>query len=120
MKRFFCALAATALVAASAVGPAGAGGSSGKGHDTITATCTVLGTVTVHATSGASAWVGDTHYVLLRFQGTFTPTSGPAESFTKSYGQKRGFGTTYTCTGSETDATGTFAFTATVARNPNR
>jgi hypothetical protein len=120
MKRLFCVLALIGALAALAVGSAVAGGSSGKGHQTLSATCTVLGSVTVHASSGASAWVGNTHYVVLRLQGTFTPTSGPAESFTKTYGNKRGFGTTYTCTGSQTDASGTFSFTATVARNPNQ
>jgi hypothetical protein len=120
MKRLICVLAITGVLAAAAVGSAVAGGSSGKGHQTLSATCTVLGSVTVHATSGASSWVGNTHYVLLRLQGTFTPTTGPAQSFTKTYGNKRGFGQTYTCTGSQTDASGTFSFTATVARNPNR
>ena len=86
MKRLICALAAAGMVAASAVGTAGAGGSSGKGHDTITATCTVLGTVTVHVTNGGSSWVGDHLYVLLRFQGTFTPTSGTSQSFKKTFG----------------------------------
>lgn len=120
MKRLFCVLGLIAVLAASAIGSAVAGGSSGKGHQTLTATCTVLGAVTVHASSGASAWIGNTHYVLLKLQGTFTPTSGPAQSFTKTYGNKRGFGTTYSCTGSTTDASGTFSFTATVARNPNK
>jgi hypothetical protein len=118
MKRLICVLALTGTLAAIAVAPAFGGGGSGKGHETISATCTVLGSVTVHANSGASAWVGNTHYVLLRFQGTFTPVSGPAQSFTKVYGKKSAFRTTYTCTGSESDATGTFSFTATVARTP--
>jgi hypothetical protein len=120
MKRLITVIATTGVLATGGVGSALAGGSSGKGHETISASCTVLGNVTVHVTSGASAWIGDSHYVLLRLQGTFTPTSGPAESFTKTYGRKRGFGQSYACTGSETDAGGTFSFTATIARNPNR
>jgi hypothetical protein len=78
----------------------------------------VLGTVTVHATSGASSWVNTTHYLLLRFTGTFTPTVGTPQAFTKVYGHKTGFGQTYTCTGTQTQAMGTFSFTATVARTP--
>jgi hypothetical protein len=104
--------------AAAAVSSAAAGGSSGNGQQTIIANCTVLGTVTVHASSGQSAWVGSTHYVVLKFSGTFTPTGGTAQSFTKTYGMKRGFGPTYTCTGSQNDASGTFTFTAWVARTP--
>ena len=108
-----CALAA--LTATSAL----AGGSNGKGGQTITATCTILGNVTVHASSGQSAWVNNTHYVTLAFTGTFTPVNGTPTTFTKTYGKKSGFkGQHYTCSGSQTDATGTFSFTATVARTP--
>jgi len=118
MKRIFCVLAMACASAAVAVGSAIAGGSSGKGTQTISATCSVLGSVTVHASSGQSAWVGNTHYVVLKFTGTFTPTAGTPQTFTKTYGMKKGFGQTYTCTGSQTDSAGTFTFTATVARTP--
>jgi hypothetical protein len=118
MRSVFCVLAMACAFAAATVGPAAAAGSSGNGQQTLTATCTVLGTVTVRASSGQSAWVGSTHYVVLRLSGTFTPTGGTAQSFTKTYGMKNGFGQTYTCTGSQSDASGTFSFTATVARTP--
>jgi hypothetical protein len=119
MKRFFCVLAVICGLAAVAVTTAAAGGGSGKGGQTITASCTVLGTVTVHASSGASAWVSNTHYVLVSLTGTFTPalgTTGTTQTFTKSYGHKKGLRTQYSCTGSSTDSSGTFSFTATVAR----
>jgi hypothetical protein len=119
MKRLIVVLATICVLAAVAVTQAVAGGSSGKGGQTITATCTVLGTVTVHASSGQSAWVGDTHYIVLKFSGTFTPTTGPAQTFTKTYGKKTAFHTTYTCTGSQSDSSGTFSFTATVAKTPH-
>jgi hypothetical protein len=118
MKRFISVLAMACAVAALGVTSALAGGGNGKGGQTITATCTVLGNVTVHASSGESAWVGNTHYVTVWFHGVFTPTSGQPFSFTKAYGQKSGFGTRYTCTGSTSDSTGTFSFTAVVARTP--
>jgi hypothetical protein len=118
MKRLISILAVTFVLAALVVTSAVAGGSNGKGTQTITATCTVLGTVTVHVSSGQSAWVGNTHYVTVWFRGTFTPTGGQPTTFTKSYGHKSGFGTKYTCTGSQSDSTGTFAFTAIVARTP--
>ncbi len=118
MKRLISVLAATCLLAALGVTSAFAGGSNGKGGQTITATCTVLGTVTVHASSGQSAWVGNTHYVTVWFTGTFTPTGGQPMTFTKRYGTKSGFGPRYTCTGSQSDSTGTFTFTAVVAKTP--
>jgi hypothetical protein len=71
------------------------------------------------ATSGASSWVNNTHYLLLRLTGTFTPTGGTPHTFTKVYGHKSGFGQTYTCTGSQTQPTGIFSFTATIARTPS-
>jgi hypothetical protein len=117
MKRILCGIALVVALAGVAVTSAVAAG--GKGSQTLTATCTVLGTVTVHASNGQSAWVNNTHYVVLRFTGTFTPVVGASTTFTKTYGHKTGFtGTKYTCSGSQTDASGTFAFTATVAKTP--
>jgi hypothetical protein len=119
MRKFACALVLTFALASLAVTSAVAGGSNGNGGQTISATCTVLGAVTVHASSGQSAWVGNTHYVVLKFSGTFTPTSGQPMSFTKTYGTKSGFtGAQYTCSGSQTSPDGTFSFTATVAKTP--
>jgi hypothetical protein len=118
MKRLISILAVTCVLAALVVTSAVAGGSNGKGTQTITATCDVLGTVTVHVSSGQSAWVSNTHYVTVWFTGTFTPTGGQPMTFTKSYGNKSGFGTKYTCTGSQSDSTGTFDFKAIVARTP--
>jgi len=116
MRRLLCGVA---LVTALAGLPAVAMGKGGNGSQTISATCTVFGNVTVHASNGQSAWVNNVHYVVLSFSGTFTPVTGPAQSFTKNYGHKSGFtGTKYTCTGSQTDTSGTFSFTATVARTP--
>lgn len=117
MKRLLCAIAVVGVLAGIAVASATSAG--GKGSQTLTATCSVLGTVTVHASNGQSAWVNNTHYVVLRFTGTFTPVVGSPSTFTKVYGHKSGFvGTKYTCMGSQSDSTGTFAFTATVARTP--
>jgi hypothetical protein len=119
MRKFACVLVLVSSLAALAVTSAVAGGSNGNGGQTVTATCTVLGTVTVHASSGQSAWVGTTHYVVLKFSGTFTPTGGQPMSFTKIYGKKSGFsGTQYTCSGTQTSPDGTFSFTATVAKTP--
>jgi hypothetical protein len=88
------------------------------GKRAISAICTVNGAVTVHASSGQSAWVNNTHWVVLRLTGTFTPTGGTAQTFTKVYGHKNGLmkRTIDTCSGSQSDSTGMFAFTATVAK----
>jgi hypothetical protein len=117
MKALMCVLATVCVLAVLPVTGAVASGSNGKGPQTIIATCTVLGTVTVHV-SGQSAWVGNTHYVTVAFNGTFTPTGGQPMTFSKTYGHKSGFGQRYTCTGSVTSPAGTLTFTATVAKTP--
>jgi hypothetical protein len=55
---------------------------------------------------------------VLRFTGTFTPTGGTAQTFTKVYGHKTGLlkRSVQSCSGTQTDTSGTFAFTATVAK----
>ena len=114
MKRVLTGIALVVLLAAIGVSSAFARG----GKQTISATCIVNGAVTVHASSGQSAWVNNTHWVVLRFTGTFTPVGGTAQTFTKVYGHKTGLlkRTIDTCSGSQSDSTGTFAFTATVAK----
>lgn len=116
VKRFLTAIALVVLLAAIGISTALAGG--GKGSQTLSATCTVNGAVTVHASNGQSAWVNNSHWVVLRFTGTFTPTGGTAQTFTKVYGHKTGLvrRSIDTCSGSQSDSTGTFAFTATVAK----
>ena len=116
MKRILISIALVVVLAALTVSTALARG--GKGSQTISATCSVNGAVTVHASNGQSAWVNNTHWVVLRFTGTFTPTVGTPQTFTKVYGHKHGFlkRTVDTCSGAQSDSTGTFAFTATVAK----
>jgi hypothetical protein len=116
VKRVLTAVALVVLLAAIAVSTALARG--GKGSQTLSATCTANGAVTVHASSGQSAWVNNTHWVVLRFTGTFTPTGGTAQTFTKVYGHKTGLmkRTIDTCSGSQSDSSGSFVFTATVAK----
>ena len=117
MKRLTTMVALIFALAGLAVSSAVAGG--GKGSQTLQATCTTAGGVTVHASNGQSAWVNSSHWVVLRFTGTFTPAGGTAQTFTKVYGHKTGFlrRTVDTCSGSQTDASGnTFAFTVTVAK----
>lgn len=116
MKRLICGIALVVALAGLAVTSAVAAG--GKGSQTLTATCLVNGTVTVHASSGQSAWVNSTHWVVLRLTGTFTPTGGAPTTFTKVYGQKTGFNTRTkdTCSGLVNDSSGTFSFTVIVAK----
>jgi hypothetical protein len=119
MKRFFCVLAVTCVLAAAVIASALAG-NGGKGLQTLTATCTTSGLVTVHASSGASAWVNNAHYLVLKLMGTMTPTGGTSHTFTKVYGHKQGFHSSslQTCTGSQTSPQGTFSFTVWVAKTP--
>jgi hypothetical protein len=114
MKRITSALVVVLALAVTSIALA----AGGKGSQTLTATCTTSGNVTVHASKGQSAWVNNEHWVVLRFTGTFTPIGGTAQTFTKIYGHKSGFlrRTVQSCTGSQSDSTGTFVFTATVAK----
>jgi hypothetical protein len=119
MKRLTSLVVVASAFAALLV--ASAFGAGGKSHPPITAMCTTSGNVTVHASSGQSAWVNKTHWVVLRFTGTFTAAgSTTSQTFTKVYGHKKGLvktNTAQSCTGTQTDAQGnTFTFTATVAR----
>ena len=117
MKRLICGVALVVALAGLAVTSAVAAG--GKGSQTLTATCSPpIGTVTVHASSGQSAWVNNTHWVVLTLTGTFTPTGGSPTTFTKKYGTKTGFNsrTKTSCSGSTSDSSGTFSFMVTVAK----
>jgi hypothetical protein len=120
MKRLFYVLVLVCACAVAAAGSALASRPAGKGPQTLTASCSVAGAVTVHASNGASAWVNNTHYVLVKLMGTFTPIGGTAQSFTKLYGHKTGFrpASVQTCTGSQAGPVGTLSFTAWVARTP--
>ena len=119
MRRTICSISLVIVLAGLAAVSALAAG--GKGSQTLTATCTTSGSVTVHASSGQSAWVNNTHWVVLKFTGTFTPTGGTAQTFTKVYGHKGGFvsRTQQSCTGSTSASTGMFSFTAWVAKTPS-
>jgi hypothetical protein len=117
MKRLICGVALVVALAALAVTSAFAAG--GKGSQTLTATCSPpIGTVTVHASSGGSAWVDNTHWVVLTLTGTFTPTGGSPTPVSKTYGNKTGFNsrTKTSCSGLISNSSGTFSFTVTVAK----
>ena len=119
MRRIICSL--TLVLALAGLAAASALAAGGKGSQTLTATCTTSGGVTVHASNGQSAWVNNTHWLVLKLTGQFTPAGGTAlPSFTKTYGHKTGFmaRTQQSCTGSITDSSGTFTFTVTVAKTP--
>ena len=121
MKRLICGVAL--VVALAGLGVTSAVAAGGKGSQTLAATCTinnVTAPATIHASSGGSAWISNTHWVLLKLTGTFTPTGGSPTTFTKVYGNKAGLQsrTHGTCSGSQTDSTGTFSFTAIVAKTP--
>jgi hypothetical protein len=119
MKRLICGVALVVTLAGLAVTSAVAAG--GKGSQTLSAMCTinsVTSSATIHASSGGSAWINNTHWVLLKLTGTFTPTGGSPTTFTKVYGHKTGLlsRTQGTCSATVTDSSGTFSFTATAAK----
>ena len=69
----------------------------GQGLESFPLTCD--GTT---VSSGASFWMGDQHYVLTSFTGTFTPEGGRPETSTRTFGQKTGLA------GSEITSSATF------------
>ena len=120
MKKCLGLAAMGVAVLAIGTGSAFGAGSNGNGQQVITASCTTAGDVTVYTSSGQSAWVDDTHWVVQSFSGTFTTTGGETFSFSKTYGNKTGFSGAQECTGSQTEDGGTFTFDVWVAPNPNK
>jgi hypothetical protein len=119
MKRLICGVALVVALAGLAVTSALAAG--GKGSQTLGATCTinnVTSSVTIHASNGGSAWLNNTHWVLLSITTTFTPTGGTPTTVTKVYGSKSGLQsrTHGTCSGSGSNPSGAFSFTATAVK----
>lgn len=120
MRRVLVVAAALAALGAAGAGAAWADGSNGKGHPVVEATCTTSGDVVIHVTSGQSAWVDDSHWVVQSFSGTFTDSSGASTSFSKTYGSKSGFASgLQECTGTQTYSDGSsFSFDTWVAPTP--
>jgi hypothetical protein len=92
MRRIAGLLTIAALAACAA--PAAA---APPGHGLITEgpfSCTGLGDTPITHSAGASAYIGDQHYVVASFE--FTPTGGTGEP--KQFGQKTGLSGSLTCT----------------------
>ena len=119
MRKTFLALLVAAAAAVLA-GPAAAA-PPGGGLESFEVTCDGQ-QVTVNVSSGATFWLGDQHYVLTSFTGTFTPEEGEAETMTQTYGQRRGLaGSEITCTASfEEPGEGTFDVLVTAVAVPPR
>ena len=109
MRVALLALLSGALFAAPA-----AAAPPGQGLESFPLTCDGT-TVTATVSSGASFWIGDQHYVLTSFTGTFTPEGGRPETFTRTFAQKTGLaGSEITCSATFVEpGVGTFAITAT-------
>jgi hypothetical protein len=112
MKKVRVALLALLSVAVFAAPAAAA--PPGQGLESFELTCDGTA-VTATTSSGASFWIGDQHYVLTSFTGTFTPEEGTPETFTQTFGQKAGLaGSEITCSGTLVEpGVGTFTLTAT-------
>jgi hypothetical protein len=113
MKKVRVALLALLSVAVFAAPAAAA--PPGQGLESFELDCDGT-TVTATTSSGASFWIGDQHYVLTSFTGTFTPEGGGTpETFTQTFGEKAGLaGSEITCNATFVEpGEGTFALTAT-------
>lgn len=117
MKKVRVALLALLSVAVFAAPAAAA--PPGQGLESFELDCDGT-TVTATVSAGASFWIGDQHYVLTSFTGTFTPEEGTPETFTKTYGQRTGLaGSEITCSVTFVEpGEGTFAITATAVAVP--
>jgi hypothetical protein len=111
-------LGLVALAAASVLVAPATGAPKGKGLEQFPIMCG--GTeVTVTVSSGASFWIGDQHYLLTSFTGTFTALDGSTETETKTYGTRKGLtGTPISCSASFSDPEGTFDVTVTAVPVP--
>jgi len=95
------------VAAAVLVAPA-TGAPKGKGLEQFPVMCGGA-EVTVTVSSGASFWIGEQHYLLTSFTGTFFPDAASPETETKIYGMRKGLaGTPISCSVSFSDPEGTF------------
>lgn len=119
MKKAFLVLLVAAAAAVLA-GPA-ATAPTGGGLETFDVTCDGQ-EVTISVSSGSTFWLGDQHYVLTSFTGTFTPEEGEPEVITQTFGQKKGLaGSEITCTATfEEPGEGTFEVLVTALAVPPR
>jgi hypothetical protein len=111
MKNFVGAGVVAGTILLAAVVPADAATPpDANGHEIITATCDGQ-QVTVEASGGTAFWIGEHKYAISSITFTFTPADGSApQTFTKVNGKRSGKDGTVTCTGTETDETGTTDF----------
>ena len=117
MKKVLLAL--LIIVSTVAVAAPATAAPPGKGLETFEVMCGEQpATVTVSA--GSSFWIGDQHYVLTSFTGTFTPEEGEPETFTQTFGAKRGLaGDEITCTATFVEpGEGTFTVVVTAVAVP--
>jgi hypothetical protein len=106
------------LIVALSASSAAAATPPGKGLESFPATCNGQAT-TITASSGAAFWVADQKYVLQSITFVFTPTGGDPQTFTKTYGKRKGLtGPPIHCTGSFSDPEGTATFDATGVPTP--
>lgn len=119
MKRM--AFAVLALVAMLTLAGSAAAAPSGKGLETFEVTCDGQ-EVTVTVSAGQSFWLGGQHYLIKAFTGTFTPEAGEPETFTQTYGEKKGLGdATITCTATFVEpGEGSFTILVTAVAVPPR
>jgi hypothetical protein len=122
MKRRWLALPALVAMSLVFAGPTAAA-PPGKGLESFHVTCDGGTHAIATVSAGSAFWIGAQQYVLTSFSGTFTPEQGAPESFTQTFGQKKGLaGTLITCTGTFAEpGIGTLDFIATgVAVPPTR
>ena len=119
MRRWTLAALTSALVAFAMSGPAGAVPNGKPFQEPFPVTCDVLGEVMVAQvpSAPANAWTtSGLHLVLVSLEATFTPTTGPVQTFSKTYGNRAGLATRYSCVATFEDLTGTTVVNVVVAQ----
>ena len=100
-------------------GPAGAVPNGQPFQEPFPVTCDVLGEVMIAQAppSPANAWTtSGLHLVLVSLEATFTRTTGPDQTFSKTYGNRAGLATRDSCVAIFKDATGTTVVDVVVAQ----
>jgi hypothetical protein len=119
MKRWTFAALASAVVAFALAAPAGAIPQGGPFQEPFPVTCAGLGEVMVVEAPGqtANSWTtSGLHVVFVSLEAAFTPTTGPVQTFSKTYGAREGMTTRYSCVATFEDETGTTVVNVVVAQ----
>lgn len=118
MTRWTLAALTVVVVVLAIAAPVGAVPNGKPFQEPFPVSCAGLGEVMVAEARGetANAWTTTgLHIALVSLDGTFTATTGEVQEFSKTYGNRAGLATRYSCVAVFEDATGTAVVNVVVA-----